>query len=86
MIKKPLVTPAKLRRQILNRDNYECRICHNWNPDLNVHHKDWDRDNNHPHNLVTLCLVCHRQVHTENYRPSWYVDWPEPWGEDPEIE
>jgi hypothetical protein len=30
---------------------------------LDIHHDDWDRDNNDPENLRTYCANCHRLVH-----------------------
>ena len=33
---------------------------------LNVHHKDENRNNNQPENLVTLCNSCHLRVHSKN--------------------
>lgn len=51
---------------------------------LNVHHIDYDRSHNEDKNLVTLCRVCHRQVHMEGYKPSLYEDYPVPWGEPPQ--
>ena len=58
---------------ILKRDTSEyqkyisdkCLICgktHN----LQVHHKDENRNNNQPENLVTLCNSCHLRVHSKN--------------------
>lgn len=76
-----------IRKEIIERDNHRCRICGNGPEDLdcalNVHHKDYNRDNNESSNLVTLCRYCHKQVHTEGYKPILFEDWPIPWGEDP---
>ena len=33
---------------------------------LQVHHKDENRNNNQPENLVTLCNSCHLRVHSKN--------------------
>ena len=77
---------SKIRKRILDRDNYMCRICGDDGDEaqLNVHHKDWDRTHNGNRNLVTLCSRCHRAIHAEGYKPILYEDWPEPWGNDPE--
>lgn len=57
----------KKRLEILQRDNFTCRICHDERSQLNVHHiiynknKDpWDYDNNI---LITLCNDCHNYEH-----------------------
>lgn len=73
---------AKIRTRILDRDGYACRICRNDGDGaaLNVHHIDWDRENNQDSNLVTLCAPCHQAVHREGYKPALYEDWPTPWG------
>jgi len=70
---------AKIRKKILDRDNYACRICcQYW--DLHVHHIDYNRENNDSSNLVTLCPPCHAQVHRENYKP-WEHEEDPPWGD-----
>ena len=70
-----------IRETILERDNYECRICGRsaGEETLHVHHIDWERRNNEDSNLVTLCNSCHRQVHFERYKPSDYPDYKTPW-------
>jgi len=48
----------------LERDDYKCQVCFNhFSKKLVVHHIDGDRQNNDLSNLVTLCQVCHRQIH-----------------------
>jgi len=82
---------AAIRRRILERDLYMCRICGKdvVGGKLNVHHKDYKGNsslyghNDKDDNLVTLCSDCHKQVHKEGYRPDLYMDWPIPWGNDP---
>jgi 5-methylcytosine-specific restriction endonuclease McrA len=70
-----------IRRNILDRDDYSCRICGTDQDEemLHVHHVDYDRNNNKPRNLVTLCQPCHKMVHMHGYRPDGTDD--EPWGE-----
>lgn len=76
---------SAIRKRILERDGYCCRICNKDGVEakFNVHHKDWDRTHNDDDNLVTLCATCHHAVHREGYRPDEYEDWPVPWGKDP---
>ena len=59
-----------LRLSILERDNYICQ-----NPDcehlferLDVHHIDYDKKNNDPKNLTTLCISCHMKTNGKNNR------------------
>jgi len=82
--KKTIANWLKIRKEVVDRDGYECRICHRYEGEvpLHVHHKDWDRSNNQQQNLVTLCQPCHMQVHNEGYKPSLYPEHPEPWATD----
>ena len=43
----------------------KCTIC-GTTKKLQVHHKDEDRSNNNPDNLITLCNSCHLRVHSKN--------------------
>ena len=43
----------------------KCAICGGVKS-LQVHHKDADRTNHHPENLITLCSSCHQRVHSKN--------------------
>lgn len=69
---------SKIRRRILERDGFICRICGECD-NLNVHHIDYHRGNNANSNLVSLCTTCHRAVHAEGYKPSEHEDHPVPW-------
>jgi hypothetical protein len=57
--------PSSYRKQILERDGYECQICGGEFPAnrLEVHHikpqAKWGKD--YSTNLVTLCWRCHRK-------------------------
>lgn len=52
-----------------------CEKC-GGNERISIHHKDRDRSNNSPGNLMTLCNRCHRTLHYEedgpipNHRPK----------------
>ena len=57
----------KKRLKIMERDNFECRACHETNRTLNVHHlyydyklKPWEYNNE---DLITLCEDCHNTLH-----------------------
>ena len=65
--------PDPVRREVLRRDGYACTLCgwtHElWNPSdprhLEAHHVEHHVDGgaNTADNLVTLCTVCHDEVH-----------------------
>jgi len=54
-----------LKRAIRERDNYVCQRCNALQGDraFDVHHKDCNKHNNSPDNLITLCVSCHRRIH-----------------------
>ena len=49
-----------LRRSIRERDNYICQLCSQYGNI--VHHKDYDKKNCNPDNLITLCKKCHAKT------------------------
>jgi len=54
---------AKIREEMLKRDNYTCRFCgFRSSKYQEIHHFDDNHQNNTPANLVTVCTLCH-QVH-----------------------
>lgn len=60
-----------LKNQIRNRDNHqcqECRILENGHK-FPVHHIDYNKKNNNPNNLISLCTICH--VKTNYKREDW---------------
>lgn len=69
------VIPDQVRRQVLQRDQYKCRNCgwdhERWNPSdprhLEAHHiEPHERGGpNTSENLITLCSVCHDDVHRQ---------------------
>lgn len=69
----------KLKTLIRKRDGYVCQSCGMIEPlskillgkSLNVHHKDYDRKNCSPNNLVTLCFICN--IKANFYREYWKV-------------
>jgi 5-methylcytosine-specific restriction endonuclease McrA len=56
-----------LKHSIRTRDCFVCQICkkHGWM----VHHIDYNKKNNDPKNLVTLCNKCHSK--TNGKREYW---------------
>ena len=56
----------ELKELIRKRDNYKCQICSCPQEEclrqLDVHHKDFNKNNNDPKNLVALCHKCHSKI------------------------
>ena len=74
----------KLKEQIRKRDSYRCQQCFRSQDELYrntkagmrkeklaVHHIDYQKTNNNPNNLISLCRNCHAQT---NYKRH---DWTE---------
>lgn len=55
-----------LKEKIRKRDNYTCRECKYTEEKLGytlvIHHIDYDKKNNNPINLISLCRNCHSQT------------------------
>ena len=53
----------KIRRIVLERDNYTCSFCgHRAKKYMNIHHTEKSGDNS-PDNLTTICAACHAVSH-----------------------
>jgi len=54
----------EFKSQIRDRDNHICRLCKM--PEngrtLHVHHIDYNKTNNDPKNLISLCIDCHNAL------------------------
>lgn len=65
-----------LKEAIKIRDGYKCKICGKHDRDviqgLCIHHIDYDKTNNTPENLVSLCHVCHSKT---NSRRQYWVEY-----------
>ena len=62
----------KIKKFIKERDNYTCRECSiskKTGKKLDIHHIDYDKKNNSPENLITLCINCHCK--TNFNRKQW---------------
>ncbi len=69
----------ELREQIRKRDNYRCQQCFRHQDELftkkgnkrrlTIHHIDFDKKNNNPTNLTSLCCNCH--IQTNFNREDW---------------
>jgi 5-methylcytosine-specific restriction endonuclease McrA len=58
----------QLRKAIRERDSYTCQVCGEY-PAFDVHHIDYNKKNNEPENLITLCRNCHSK--TNGNREYW---------------
>jgi len=62
-----------LKEKIRKRDNYRCQECFRHQNELkrklDIHHIDFDKKNNNPKNLISLCNTCHMQ--TNFNREQW---------------
>ena len=61
----------ELKAQIRARDNNICQECNSVEEIRchDVHHIDYDKKNNNPNNLITLCHKCH--MATNSNRGKW---------------
>lgn len=62
-----------IKKIILKRDNYTCQCptCEYASIKLHIHHIDYNKKNNNPKNLVTLCDSCHTKTNGKNNRNYW---------------
>ena len=62
-----------LREVIRNRDRRKCMLCGKTelenNIKLDIHHIDYNKKNNNPNNLISLCRKCH--IKTNYGRDKW---------------
>ena len=63
----------RLKEQIRKRDNHRCQEClhsQKWlGYKLPIHHIDYNKQNNNPNNLISLCKNCHGKTNFE--REDW---------------
>ena len=59
-------TPRDLVESIKVRDEKKCLICDSIK-NLEVHHINGVRKDNHPHNLATVCRKCHTKIGIDDY-------------------
>lgn len=67
----PLEFNETLREMIRERQGRKCALCHELEDGyhLDVHHIDYDKDNNDPVNLMAMCRSCHSRTNWQ--RPFW---------------
>ena len=63
----------KIKEQIRRRDNFICQKCKKAEQELkrklSIHHIDYNKKNNCPLNLISLCSICHTK--TNDNRKKW---------------
>ena len=67
----------ELKEQIRKRDNYTCQILDCKKREngriFPIHHCDYNKKNNHPENLITLCHSCHSKTNmNRNYWQEYF--------------
>ena len=63
----------EIKQIILKRDNYTCQNpnCEHLSKKLDIHHIDYDKQNNNTENLITLCAKCHTKT---NFNRDFYAE------------
>lgn len=67
----------QLKATVKKRDNYTCMFCfvkENIITHHQVHHIDYDKRNNNPDNLITLCNHCHGKTNFNRYEWRKYLE------------
>src|SRR5262245_50397116 len=59
--------PIAIRRASLKNSCEQCGATAR----LSLHHKDGDRTNNSPANLLTICPACHTRLHWQSGKKPW---------------
>ena len=71
----PFAFNNKLKELIRERDGHICQLCSKTQEEngrkLDVHHKDYIKDNLDPKNLISLCISCNCKV---NYNRECWVE------------
>ena len=68
----------ELKDFIKNRDMYMCQTPNCMNTEnLHIHHIDYDKTNNNPENLITLCISCHMKTANIKNKEYWIIYYAE---------
>lgn len=61
------------KQSILERDKYTCQNldCKHKSIELDIHHIDYNKQNNLNENLITLCKSCHSKTNGKKSRQYW---------------
>jgi len=64
----------RIRNKILERDNYICQLCLEYGNE--VHHKDYNKENNNKDNLICLCRKCNMKVNkNRDYWANYFKEY-----------
>ena len=63
-----------LKRKIFEKNKFHCQKCGS-NKKLNVHHIDYNKQNNEENYLITLCHSCNMYVNNNRDYWSKYLSW-----------
>lgn len=66
---------AEYKEAIKQRDKYMCQnpYCYKEDKVLHIHHIDYDKQNCHPSNLITICRSCNSRANTDReWHKAWY--------------
>ena len=66
----PIDFNKSLKRRILERDGYKCIVCGD-DKILHIHHIDYNKKNNKPSNLISLCKSCHAKT---NFNREYWTE------------
>lgn len=73
--KYPKEFSESLKNKIRKRDNFACQECGKLQKELlralDVHHIDFDKNNNEEYNLISLCRQCHNKTILRYYISYW---------------
>lgn len=68
--KNKIIVKSDIYNQVIERDNYKCRLCGN-TQNLQLHHIVYRSENkkliNEPNNCIMLCILCHKLVHSNKH-------------------
>lgn len=68
----PHIFNKSLKKNIKERDENKCVYCGS-SVNLSIHHIDYDKNNNHTSNLITLCLRCNSSANSNrNFWLSYF--------------
>ena len=62
----------RFKMLIRERDEFTCQVCANKDCKLDIHHIDYNKKNNEPYNLVSLCKTCHGKTNGNRQKMEYF--------------